>query len=149
MNRELIATTSISIHATDVEVWDALINPAKIQQYLLKEALSSWDIGSPILFHGEWKGLPYTDKGVILEINPLRILSYSLWSSLSGTEDFEDNYSHVSYHLAPFNDNTILVITQDNLPTDALVVQAEEYWMQVGIRLKMVVEQNKGGSLSS
>lgn len=143
MNRELIATTSISIHASAAIVWDALVNPEMIRQYMYgTEARSNWTLGSPITFTGEWKGAPYVDKGTILEINPLRVLSYSFWSSLSGTDDFEDNYTHITYHLSEFDDNTILVITQDNLETDDQVVKAEENWMAVGHKLKALLEQH-------
>ena len=143
MNREMIATTSISIHASAAVVWDALVNPEIIKEYMHgTETHSNWTLGSPINFTGEYNGIAYADKGTILEINPLRVLSYSYWSSLSGTDDFEDNYSHITYHLSEFDDNTILVITQDNLETDDQVINAEENWMNVGDRLKNILEQH-------
>ena len=77
-----------------------------------------------------------------IEINPLRVLSYSFWSALSGLDDFEDNYTHITYHLSEFDDSTILVITQDNLLTDEQVIKAEENWMSVGHKLKALLEQN-------
>lgn len=141
MNRELIATVSISIHASDVDVWNALTNPDMIREYMHgTETTTSWVLGSPITFRGEWQGMTYEDKGTILEINPLRVLSYSYWSSMSGKEDFEDNYTHVTYHLSPFDENTILTITQDNLETDEQVVKAEENWMAVGHKIKGLLE---------
>jgi uncharacterized protein YndB with AHSA1/START domain len=141
MNRELVATVSISIHASAAEVWNALVNPDIISKYLHgTKTETTWELNSPITFSGEWQGRPYIDKGTILELNPLRVLSYSYWSPLSGTEDFEDNYAHVTFHLSEFDDNTIVVITQDNLPDDDHVVKAEENWMNVGNKLKNVVE---------
>lgn len=143
MNRKLLATTSISIHATQAEVWEALVNPSIISHYFHgTETVSDWKLGSPITFKGEWQGKPYLDKGTILEINPERVLSYSFWSSLSGTDDFEDNYAHVTYHLSHYNENTTLIITQDNLDTDEEVVKAEDNWMNVSQTIKNLVEQN-------
>ncbi len=143
MNRKLLATTSISIHATPAEVWEALVDPDMIRQYFHgTETVSDWKLGSPITFKGEWQGKPYLDKGTILEINPERELSYSFWSSLSGTDDFEDNYAHVSYHLSHYHDNTTLIITQDNLDTEEEVVKAEENWMNVGKHIKKLVEEH-------
>lgn len=141
MNRELIATTTISIDKKDTIVWDALVNPETIKQYMYgTETHTTWVLGSPITFTGEWQGQPYTDKGVILDINPLRVLSYSYWSPLSGTDDFEDNYTHVTFHLSAFDNNTIVTITQDNLEDDEAVVKAEDNWMKVAHKMKEVIE---------
>ena len=84
-----------------------------------------FEIGSPITFEGEWQGQHYVDKGEILRITPERELSYSFWSPLSGTEDFEDNYTHVTFHLSDYHENTTLVVTLDNLDDDEAVVKAK------------------------
>lgn len=142
MNRKLLATTTTSIHATVAEVWEALVNPSIIKHYFHgTDTVTDWKLGSPITFTGEWQGKPYIDKGTILEINPERVLSYSYWSSMSGTEDFEDNYAHITYHVSHYHDTTILTITQDNLEDDAEVVKAEENWMTVSKTIKLLMEQ--------
>jgi uncharacterized protein YndB with AHSA1/START domain len=142
MNRKLVATTSTSIHAPVSHVWEALVNPSIISQYMHgTHTESEWQVGSPITFSGEWQGKPYIDKGTILEINPERVLSYSYWSSMSGTDDFEDNYTHVTYHISHYEDETTLTITQDNLETDEDVVKAEENWMAVGKKIKELTEK--------
>ena len=143
MNRKLIATTSLSMHATPAEVWQALINPEVIKEYLHgTETVTDWKLGSPILFSGEWQGKPYIDKGVILDINPERVLSYSYWSSMSGTDDFEDNYAHITFHISPYDEETTLTITQDNLEDDAAVVKTEDNWMTVSHTIKRIVERS-------
>ena len=103
---------------------------------------SNWEVGSPITFRGEWEGRPYEDKGTILEIIPERVLSFSFWSPLFGTEDFEDNYMHVTYHISEYDHISTLVITQDNLETDEDVVNAEEKWMSVGKNIKRILEED-------
>jgi len=143
MNRQLLATTSISIHATPAEVWEALVNPEIIKQYMHgTETRSDWVLGSAITFSGEYQGKPYIDKGNILEIYPYRVLSYSYWSSLSGTDDFEDNYAHITYHISEFDEETTLVITQDNLADDEAVIHAEENWMNTSKAIKNIVESH-------
>ncbi|NIJ54101.1 SRPBCC family protein [Dyadobacter arcticus] len=142
MNRKLIATTSISIYASPPDVWKALIDPEIVKQYMHGAIVSSdWQIGSPITFNGEWDGKAYEDKGTILEIIPERVLGFSFWSPLFGTDDFEDNYMHVTYHISEFDDETTLTITQDNLETDEDVVKAEDNWMKVGRNIKNILEE--------
>ena len=141
MNRELIATTSISIFASPSEVWKALIDPEIIKQYMYgTETETTWKLHDPIIFRGEWEGVPYVDKGVILDIIPERVLSYSYWSSISGTEDFEDNYAHITFHISPYDDETTVTVTQDNIEDEEKVIKAEESWMATLIQLKKILE---------
>ncbi|WP_159467480.1 SRPBCC domain-containing protein [Dyadobacter sp. 3J3] len=141
MNRELIATTSISIFSSPLEVWKALIDPDIIKEYMHgTETQTTWELNTPITFRGEWEGVPYIDKGEIVEIIPQRVLSYTYWSPLSGTEDFEDNYSIITYHISPYDDETTLTVTQDNIETDEKVIAAEENWMKTLTHLKKILE---------
>lgn len=141
MNRELIATTSISIFSSPLEVWKALIDPEIIKEYMHgTETQTTWELHTPITFRGEWEGVPYIDKGEIVEIIPERVLSYTYWSPLSGTEDFEDNYSIITYHISPYDDETTLTVTQDNIETDEKVVASEENWMKTLTHLKKILE---------
>jgi uncharacterized protein YndB with AHSA1/START domain len=144
MNRELIATTSMSIYSSPSAVWKALIDPQIVKQYMYgAEVYSDWQVGGPITYTGVWEGQPYADKGTILEIIPERVLSHTYWSPLSGTEDFEDNYAHVTYHISEYDDETTLTITQDNLSSDEAVVAAEENWMKVLREIKRILEEDR------
>lgn len=141
MNRKLMASTSISIFASPSEVWKALIDPEIIKQYMYgTETDTTWKLHAPITFTGEWEGVSYVDKGEIVNIIPERVLSYSYWSSLSGTEDFEDNYSFITYHVSPYDDETTLTVTQDNLEDEDKVIKAEENWMATLIKVKKILE---------
>ncbi|QRR00419.1 SRPBCC domain-containing protein [Dyadobacter sandarakinus] len=142
MNRKLVATTTISIHAKKSAVWKALIDPEMVQEYMHGAIVrSDWRVGSPITFTGVWEGTPYTDKGTILEIIPERVLSFTFWSPLFGTEDYEDNYMHVTYHIDEYDGVSTLTITQDNLETDEDVINAEGNWMKVGHHIKHILEE--------
>lgn len=141
MNRKLMASTSISIFVSPSEVWKALIDPEIIKQYMYgTETDTTWKLHDPITFTGEWEGVSYVDKGEIVNIIPERVLSYSYWSSLSGTEDFEDNYSIITYHVSPYDDETTLTVTQDNLEDEDKVIKSEENWMATLIKVKKILE---------
>jgi uncharacterized protein YndB with AHSA1/START domain len=63
MPKNIIARTSLSIAAPAARVWDALVNPQLIKQYMFgTTAVSDWQQGSPIIWRGEWKGKPYEDN---------------------------------------------------------------------------------------
>lgn len=63
MDENLVARASVTITATRSEVWDALVDPKAIQQYMFgTNVVTDWREGSAIL----WKGESYQDKGTIL-----------------------------------------------------------------------------------
>lgn len=96
---------SIEINANTTKVWDALTNPDKIKEYLYgTETVTTWKVGAPIVFQGEYEGTTYKDKGVVLENNENKVLKYSYWSSFSGMPDTPDNYHTVAYELEPISD---------------------------------------------
>ena len=100
MSRALIANASISIDAATDKVWDALVNPTAIKQYMFgTNVATDWREGSPITWSGEWQGKSYEDKGVILKFNPLRAIQYTHFSPLSGLPDTPENYHTVNIEL--------------------------------------------------
>jgi uncharacterized protein YndB with AHSA1/START domain len=75
MNKNLIARDSFTINAPSAQVWDALVNPEAIKQYMFgTNVVTDWGEGSPIIWKGEWQGKSYEDKGVVLQLRPGRIL---------------------------------------------------------------------------
>jgi len=119
MNKNLLAKTSVTIHASKAKVWNALVNPEAIQQYMFgTNAVSDWNEGSPIIWKGEWQGKAYEDKGVILQFKPGRTLQYSHFSPLSGLPDQPDNYHTVTIDLSKKGDQTSVSLAQDNNQTE-------------------------------
>src|SRR3712207_3761127 len=97
MDENLIAKASVTINASSEKVWDALVNPEAIKQYMFgTNVVSGWREGSPIIWRGEWQGKPYEDKGVILRFKPGRGLQYSHFSPLSGLPDKPESYHTVT-----------------------------------------------------
>src|SRR5260370_3298319 len=118
MTRGFEAIISLTVDASRAEVWDALTNPAKVKQYLHGTEMSTdWREGSPIFWRGEWKGKPYEDKGKILEVKAQRMIKYTHWSPLGGSEDKPEHYHTLTYELAGYVGNTTLTLTHDNNPT--------------------------------
>jgi uncharacterized protein YndB with AHSA1/START domain len=69
VSKTLIDKQSIVIIALLEKVWNALVNPAMIKQYLFgTEAVSDWKAGSSPVFTGKWKGKAYVHKVVVLRI---------------------------------------------------------------------------------
>ena len=112
------AQTNVTINAPAAKVWDALVDPEIISQYLHgTQTITDWEVGKPIVWRGEWKGESYEDKGTVLAFEPHRLLKYSHWSPMSGGEDKPENYHDVTYELSERDDKTVLTFTQGNSHT--------------------------------
>ncbi len=141
MNKNLLAKASISIDVPLTRVWQALITPADIKQYMFgTDTVSDWREGSPIYWRGEWQGKPYEDKGVILQIKPGRILQYSNFSPLSGVPDVPENYQTVTIELTDQGKRTGVTLTQDNNASDEARKHSEKNWGMVLDAMKKYLE---------
>jgi len=142
MSRGFEAVKSVTIDAPKGEVWDALTRPEKVKQYMHGTEMSTdWKEGSPITWTGEWKGKPYQDKGEVLEVEPEKLLKYTHWSPMGGSEDRPENYHTLTYDLAGSDGGTILTLRQDNNPTqEEADKMARENWAPVLKALKETAE---------
>ena len=104
MDKSLIAFSSIQICSTPKEVWDVMINPEKIKKYLFGTYVQTdWQEGSAIIFHGDYQGKKYIDKGNVLEHQRNKFLKYNYWTGMSGLADKPENYSIVTYKIEPIS----------------------------------------------
>lgn len=105
MNKNLEVIESVIINGSKESVWDAMTNPAKIALYLYgTQTTTDWKVGNPIAFEGQYGEHTYKDKGIVRVNEPLKKLSYSYWSSMSGLEDVPENYFEVNYIIEPIPD---------------------------------------------
>jgi len=142
MKSTFIAKAQITISVPIANVWDALVNPEMIKQYMFgTNAVSDWKEGSPIVWQGEWEGKPYEDKGVILELKPERLLQYSHFSPLSGQSDVPEHYHTVTIELSPKGTGTILMLSQDNNSTEEDREHSEKNWGMMLTGLKRFLEK--------
>jgi uncharacterized protein YndB with AHSA1/START domain len=141
-NQERVAKADVSIDAAVEKVWDGLTNPAVIKRYMAgADVVSEWRRGSPITWKGEWKGKPFEDKGVILEIDPRRRLKYSHFSPASGAPDRPENYHTVTVELTKEDGHVRVALSQDNNETDEARRHSEENWKMMLAGLKKAVEE--------
>ena len=134
------ARVSTTIDAPAERVWDALVTPASIEQYMFgAKVRSDWKEGSPITWTGEWKGKPFEDRGVVRRVEPGRVLEYDHYSPLSGP-DTPENHHLVRIELDGAGDRTTVSLSQDNNASDEALAESERNWTAMLAGLKRVVE---------
>lgn len=142
MNKGLIANASTTINAPSAELWQALVTPAAIKEYMFGTTVTSdWVVGSPIVWKGEWQGRVYEDKGIILQVVPERVLEYSHFSPLAGVPDVPENYHIVTVELSPDGERTRVTLSQDNNPTEQAREHSEKNWGMMLAALKQFLER--------
>jgi uncharacterized protein YndB with AHSA1/START domain len=140
-NRGLLARATTITNASLSRVWDALVNAEKISKYMFgTKAISDWKEGSAIVWKGKWQGKEYEDKGVILRLEPERVLKYSHFSPLSGKPDVPENYHIVTIEVSEKGKRTQISLSQDNNATEDELEHSEQNWKMVLEGLKKLVE---------
>lgn len=129
-----LATAEITIHAPVEKVWNALIDPALIKQYMFgTDTVSDWKEGSSITWKGEWEGTPYEDTGTVMEVDQNRLLKYEHISKGSDAHT-------VTITLSESEGTTTLTLVQDNNKDEAAAKQSTKNWMMMLEGLKKIVE---------
>jgi uncharacterized protein YndB with AHSA1/START domain len=109
------AEASIVVPAQRERVWKALTDPADVKEYFLgTRVTSTWLVGEPVTFEGEWQGKTYRDTGTVLEVRPNELLRITHYSPLSGLPDEPENYHTVDFGLEPVAAGTRVTIIQGN-----------------------------------
>jgi len=142
MDKNLIALATIKIQASPSRVWNALVDPQAIRQYMFgTKVVTDWQEGHPIRWKGEWQGKDYEDKGTILQFEPEIRLQYSHFSPLSGATDVPESYHIVTIDLLPEGEETRVTLAQDNNSTEEEREHSKENWNMMLADLKKFVEQ--------
>ena len=143
MSKKLVAHAKTSIEATKSQVWEALVAPDAIKQYMFgADVKSDWSEGSAITWQGEMEGKKYRDKGVILKIDPEQILQYNHFSPLSGKPDKPENYHTITINLSGRGSKTEVALSQDNNADEAARRESEKNWAAMLGGLKKYVEKS-------
>ncbi|WP_426593657.1 SRPBCC family protein [Cellulomonas sp. McL0617] len=130
MAENLVARATFQIQASAADVWSVLVDPT--QRWMVGSTVTStYVVGDPITFDGEWEGKPFQDHGEIVEVDPPRLLRYTHWSPLSGQPDVPENYHHLTFSLAESDGTTTVVLEQDGNGSADEVAHAEGLWRQV------------------
>ncbi len=142
MNYSLTVSKSIDINVSPDKVWEGLTNPKIIKEYLFgTETITDWEVGSDVIFQGEYDDQNYRDKGIVMENIPEKLLSYTYWSGFSGLEDKSENYSLITYTLeSSSNNNTIFTWSQKGFADEEKHEHAESGMQEFLEKIKEVIE---------
>lgn len=133
------AKTQSTIHAAPEKVWSAITTPEVIKQFMMgADTHTTWEVGSPIRWTGEYKGKTYEDKGVVKKFDPPNVLETTYWSSMQGKPDAPENYVTVTWELSAKDGATVLTITQTT--SEEGVDHAKQQWSGVLASIKKIVE---------
>jgi uncharacterized protein YndB with AHSA1/START domain len=136
-----VATAQTDVAAPPERVWAALTDPAQIATYMHGSKVSTtWEVGTPITWEGEYDGRPYQDKGEVLTYDEPRVLSVTHYSPLMGQPDEPENYHTVVYTLTANGAGTHLELTQDGNDSEEQAEQFGHNWQGMLDGLKATVE---------
>lgn len=142
MNKKLISKSKLKINASSTSIWEALVKPEIAKEYFFgAEIVTDWKVGSPITFKGEFNGNKYEEKGVLLNIKPKSQLQYSHWSHFDGLPDEPENYRTWTFEISEENESFFLNISEDNIPTEKQKKRSDEFWKEVLLKIKRLVEK--------
>ena len=113
MNKRIV-TNSITINAPVSKVWDALVNPEQTQKYMFGcKATSDWKPGSVLTWPGVYEGKEMVFvTGHVLQIEPERLLVYSVIDPNAPYEKTPENHLKVKYELKETAGGTELTVSQ-------------------------------------
>jgi uncharacterized protein YndB with AHSA1/START domain len=141
-SENFIAKAETIINVSADKVWNALVDPDLIREYMFgARVITDWIVGGKITWEGEWQGKPYEDKGVILQIIPQKKLQYSHYSPLAGKEDSPENYHTVTIDLLREEDKTVVSLYQDKNDSEQEKNNSEKNWSVMLAELKKLLEK--------
>jgi uncharacterized protein YndB with AHSA1/START domain len=136
-----IATASTETTAAPEKVWAALTAPEEIAAWMPGTTVATtWEVGAPITWSGEYDGRAYQDKGEVLAVEEQRVLSMTHYSPLMGTEDAPENYHTLVYTLTPTESGTRLELSQDGCDNEEQAQQFSKNWQSMLDGLRSHVE---------
>ena len=136
-----VATATTDVAAGPERVWAALTEPEQIGVYMQgSRVTTTWEVGTPITWDGEYDGRAYQDKGEVLTYDAPRVLSVTHYSPMMGQPDEPENYHTLVYTLTAAGDGTHLELTQDGNESAEQAEQFSASWQTMLDGLKAHVE---------
>ena len=88
----------------------ALTVPDLVKQWQYgSDLLTTWEVGTPIIFRNEWNGRVFEQKGNVLEFLPESRLKYSLFFPRPDLQDIPEHYFFMTYELTENEEVTSLM----------------------------------------
>ena len=107
--------STVRISAPARKVWLALTVPDLVKQWQYgADLLTTWEVGTPIIFRNEWNGQIFEQKGKVLEFSPESRLKYSLFFPHPHLQDIPEHYFFMTYELTEREGVTSLLVRQED-----------------------------------
>jgi uncharacterized protein YndB with AHSA1/START domain len=136
-----ITTSKITINASANRVWDVLTKPELVKQWQYgADVITDWRKGSSIIYRNEWEGSVFEQRGMILEIEAMKLVKYTLFVPRPGLEETPNNTFSMTYTLEEKDGQTTLTIIQDDPREQQSQEHEEESENSVLNDLKKLVE---------
>jgi uncharacterized protein YndB with AHSA1/START domain len=132
----------IDLPATIAQSWRLLTESFYTKQYMFNcEVQSTWVLGSPVIWEGNYQGYQAYQKGKVLAIQPGHSLKYSTFDPNFGLEDVPENYIHVSYLLKEQEGYTQLTIINETFDGNKeRLAHIRQGWEMVMAEMKKIME---------
>ena len=109
------SNSTVKILAPTRKVWLALTSPDLVKQWQYgSDLLTTWEVGTSIVFRNEWNGQVFEQKGTVLEFIPGSRLRYSLFFPSPDVQDIPENYFFMTYELTESGGLTSVLFRQED-----------------------------------
>jgi uncharacterized protein YndB with AHSA1/START domain len=139
------------IATTREKLWHALTDGTLTQQYWYgRRVESDWKVGSTVTFWYEADGgEAVSDRGIVLESDPPRRLSYT-WHVEFADELRDEHPSRVTFEIEPSDREVKLTLTHDDFgPGSRILEGVRSGWPAILASLKTMLETGKPLSTTS
>ena len=143
MKYPFVLKTSMEIAAPIEKVFAALTEPESVKiLFWGSELVTTWEVGTPIAYRGEWEGVEFEDHGTVLAFDPPHLVKYNYWSSFAKDElaDLPENYQTITYTFEPSEGGTTVSIEQDNIRSAEVMEHSEQNWQHLLGAIKSMLE---------
>ncbi|WP_386340505.1 SRPBCC family protein [Xanthomonas citri pv. citri] len=105
----------VRIFAPASKVWKALTVPELVKQWQYgSDLLTTWEVGTPIIFRNEWNGQVFEQKGTVLEFLPESRLKYSLFFPHPDLQEIPEHYFFMTYELTERDGSSSLLVRKED-----------------------------------
>lgn len=131
------------IYSSLSKVWDTITKPEYVENWLGIKVESDWKEGNPITFSYVFYNKKYSDKGKILQTDPMKLFSYSYWSAFSGLPDEPENYSMITFELHPSEKYIQLILLHHDIHTMDMYEYFDKSWEESLDQIKELAEKTE------
>jgi uncharacterized protein YndB with AHSA1/START domain len=143
MTETFVARVSLTINAPRAKVWDALVDPEKIKQYILaSDVVSQWREGSSIVWKSEFNGKPFEIKGTILRLEPQHLLEFEQSRPIFRASQTvrPSDYHRVTIELSDEGTQTHLSLVEQGNATERELAHSQGGWQLALGNMKALLE---------